>query len=1025
MIFLKINTQKKSQQVVESLVLMVTPQFSESYRRLNTAQKDAVDTIEGPVMVIAGPGTGKTQILTLRIANILVKTDTNPSSILVLTFSESAALQVRNRLAGMIGTPAYKVDIATFHGFCNEVIRNNLEEFPHLVSSESITDVEQIELVEKIILGNTFTYLKPFGEPLHYLRSSISAINDLKKENISPQNFKKTLEIQKKEFEKIEDLYHQKGKYKGEMKGKYKDLQKEIAKNEELAFIYEQYQHELGQQKMYDFNDMLLEVVKALEENTDLLLRLQEKYQYVLIDEHQDTNAAQNRIVELLCDFYENPNLFVVGDEKQAIYRFQGASLENFLYFRSIYKDAKMISLKENYRSHQTILDAATSMIAHNVTANLLPEQQTLLAMSQIQADSIKLAVFNDYHAEYQFIAEDILKRVKEKETGYSDFAILARNNRDLLPVIETFERVGIPYSVNTDANVFSDPEIQKLLYILKAVDTFCSDPEIIHAMHVSFFDLEPIDIYKLTSFAAKNRILICEVLEDLDAEKAVEIGLRSEEKLRHFYALIKSWSQLSYNSTFEHLFVTILKQSGMIESMHKSPKHYEILDKLIGLFEEAKMLFERKKELNLHQFLTYLELLEKHKLPLKAEVRTERNDSVKIMTAHRSKGLEFEYVYIIQVFDGHWGNGRARSRGFKLPWQYLSNKLDLENIADENEDERRLFFVALTRAKEDIILSYSSRSLEGREQLPSQFIAEIDPSFLEEVEVAKFETDFLEHKDMLFDFNDVDKSGGKDVEFVRSLFKERGLSVTGFGNFLQCPWKFFYRNLLSLPDIKSYLMIFGTAVHFALDQYVKSLRSKPLSPDKVKNIFSEKLKGEPVSEVDFEALKQKGEKIIEKYIIEVGSKWDKSFESEVVVRGVQFSENITLNGRIDMIEPKSSNQVIVHDFKTGKPKSRKSIDGSNPEKETNYLMQLVFYKILLDHHQEGKRRMIGGVIDFVEPTDSGNFKSEYFDITDEMVKELEKQIEVVGKQIWDVTFWDQRCADIECEYCKLRELIA
>ena len=248
---------------------MITPQFADSYNIVNSAQNEEVDTIEGSVMVIAGPGTGKTQILTLRIANILLKTDTAPSSILVLTFSESAALQVRNRLASLIGSPAYRVDINTFHGFCNEVIRNNLEEFPHLVSSESMTDVEQIEIVEKIILDNSFVYLKPIGEPLHYLRTSISAINDLKKENISPLRFREVLEKQREDFEKIEDLYHEKGKYKGEMKGKYKDLEKEIAKNEELAFIYEEYQDQLVSQKLYDFNDMLLEVVRALDENQD------------------------------------------------------------------------------------------------------------------------------------------------------------------------------------------------------------------------------------------------------------------------------------------------------------------------------------------------------------------------------------------------------------------------------------------------------------------------------------------------------------------------------------------------------------------------------------------------------------------------------------------------------------------------------------------------------------------------------------------------------------------------------------
>jgi len=1005
---------------------MITPQYEEAYKRLNSAQKDAVDTIEGPVMVIAGPGTGKTQILTLRIANILLKTDTNPSSILVLTFSESAALQVRNRLASMIGSPAYRVDISTFHGFCNEVIRNNLEEFPHLVSSESMTDVEQIEIVEKIILDNSFQYLKPIGEPLHYLRNAISGINDLKKENISPEKFLEVLNIQHSDFEQIEDLYHEKGKYKGEMKGKYKDLQKEIAKNKELQFIYAEYQKQLVEQKLYDFNDMLLEVVRALENNGDLRLRLQEKYQYILVDEHQDTNSAQNKIVELLCDFYEIPNLFVVGDEKQAIYRFQGASLENFLYFRTLYPAAKMISLKENYRSHQTILDAASSMISHNVTANLLPEKITLQAMGGIKADSIKVAQFSDYHAEYQYIAESIKSKVESQKgkIAYSDFAVLVRNNRDLEPLIESFERNSIPFSINTDSNVFADPEIQKFLLILRAIDKFPSGVEMVKAMHVSYFNLEPIDVYKISSYAMKNRIMLGDVLEDLNSEKAKELGLRKWENLISFYQLIKAWYKLSHNATFEQLFVAVLKQSGMLESIHKHPKYFEIQDKVIGLFEEAKMLFQRRKQLVLSQFLEYLDLLNKHNLALKAEVRTERSESVKLMTAHRSKGLEFEYVYIPQVFEGHWGNAKARSRGFKLPWEYLANRLDLKDIADENEDERRLFFVALTRAKKDILLSYSVKSLEGKEQLPAQFLQEIEQSLLEEKNILEFEQNFQNNKDSLFNIEEIIHSGEKDVEFVRNLFKERGLSVTGFDNFLSCPWKFFYRNLLSLPDTKSFPMIFGTAIHFALDQYVKSLKDKPLEVADVKKYFKTALEKEALTEIDRKALLSKGNAIIEKFIPSVASFWHDKYESEVTVRGVQFSDTITLNGRIDMIEPKSSNEVIVHDFKTGKPKSRNSINGSNPASDRNYLRQLVFYKILLDHHQDGRRRMIGGTIDYIEPSESGNFKSEHFEITDEMVKDLEQQIIVVGKQIWDVTFWDERCIDPECEYCKMRNLM-
>ncbi|MFM2357453.1 MAG: hypothetical protein RJA61_190, partial [Candidatus Parcubacteria bacterium] len=343
---------------------MDTSLFDSAYKTLNKAQKQAVDTIEGPVMVVAGPGTGKTQILTLRIANILLKTDTAPENILALTFTESGVLSMRKRLSRIIGTVAYRVSINTFHGFANEIIQNNPEEFPHIIGSRSTTDIEQIGIVEKILQENDFEFLKPYGDQNYFVKPILSGINDLKREGIDTENFKGLIKKAQDEFVSIVDLYHEKGAHKGKMKGVYKDLEKVISKNKELSKIYDIYESSLRKAKLYDYNDMIMEVLRALRSNEDLLLRLQEQHQYILVDEHQDTNNAQNKILELLAShFAPRPNLFVVGDEKQAIFRFQGASLENFLYFKKLYPETVLISLVENYRSTQSILDGAHSML--------------------------------------------------------------------------------------------------------------------------------------------------------------------------------------------------------------------------------------------------------------------------------------------------------------------------------------------------------------------------------------------------------------------------------------------------------------------------------------------------------------------------------------------------------------------------------------------------------------------------------------------------------------------------------------
>src|SRR3989344_2490268 len=337
--------------------------FDELYKKLNKEQREAVDAIEGPVMVIAGPGTGKTQILTLRIANILRKTDVPLDAILALTFTEAGESAMRKRLVSTIGSPAYRVGIFTFHSFCNDIIKRFPEEFPRIIGSTNVSDIDKIVIIKDLIEKTPLKLLRPYGDTFYYLHPTRQKISELKRENISPNEFSRLAAEKDKELKNVPDLLHKKGAYKGKMKGKYETMQKSIEKNKELLKLYVAYEKVLAERKLYDYEDMILEVIRSLEKKEDFRLRLQEEYQYVLADEHQDANNAQNKLLELLVSFHQNPNLFIVGDEKQAIYRFQGASLENFLYFQKKYKGARVIELVENYRSTQTILDAAYSIM--------------------------------------------------------------------------------------------------------------------------------------------------------------------------------------------------------------------------------------------------------------------------------------------------------------------------------------------------------------------------------------------------------------------------------------------------------------------------------------------------------------------------------------------------------------------------------------------------------------------------------------------------------------------------------------
>ena len=340
--------------------------FDERYKKLNAEQKRVVDEIDGPVLVVAGPGTGKTTILTLRIANILLKTDTPASGILALTFTEAGVKAMRTKLREIIGSRADEVRVHTFHSFAASVISEFDDHFPQLFRSAQITDVEAEVFVREILKDKKFAKLRPLGEPDFYVGKILSAISDCKKEAWTPEI---VAEFAKSEIERIKndpEALSTRGATKGQLKAESLKRIEKCERTIVFADVYKTYETLKKSERKIDFDDLIFELVVALK-NDELLLRLlQEKFLYILVDEHQDTNDSQNLIVSQLGNFFDTPNIFVVGDEKQAIYRFQGASVQNFLHFQSIWKNMRVIRLSDNYRSHQAILDAVFEMIEKN-----------------------------------------------------------------------------------------------------------------------------------------------------------------------------------------------------------------------------------------------------------------------------------------------------------------------------------------------------------------------------------------------------------------------------------------------------------------------------------------------------------------------------------------------------------------------------------------------------------------------------------------------------------------------------------
>ena len=1009
---------------------MTNDKFQQAYQRLNPAQKEAVDTIEGPVLVAAGPGTGKTQILALRIANILLQTHVGPDNILALTFTESGVVAMRRRLADLIGTPAYAVEINTFHGFCNDIIKQEPEYFPTIIGATNINEIDQIKILEEIILGSPkpeakavpdlkLTELTTFNDPFYYLKDILAAINKLKQEGLTPAKFQAEIKTALVEFEANPDLYNEKGKYAGQLKTKYADELKSLKKNQELGQIYETYQRQLRQQKAYDYQDMIIEVVEALKREPNLKLSLQERFQYILVDEHQDTNNAQNQVLEILGDYFEEPNIFVVGDDKQAIFRFQGASLENFLYFREKYPKAKFVALEENYRSTQTLLNLADSLLAG---------PKVLQAKAGHPEAPIRLVEFSHQHVEDYWLGQELSQKIKAGIVP-EQIAVFCHDNRDVLAVARSLERQGVPAVIESSQDILADADIANLITLFKAVNEIGQDDLFVTALHLDFFGLHLLDIYKLIRAANQQKMAVVDLASR--PESWTDLGLVAPEKISHFYQQYLEFGRLAKNAGLAEAFETIVRDSGFLGQLLSKKTAADKIDKLTQLFDSAKEVLEGHKASRLVDFIRYLELLAEHDILIKKGAETVVSKRVRLMTAHKSKGLEFDHVYLVYAYDGHWGN-RKRRELIKLPPHLFALTADgvvatkEQTERDKNDDERRLFYVALTRARQTVTIYYSEANETKKDLLPSQFISELNPAWLEKIDSTRFETEFASHKEVLFAPSLTRGYSLADQDFIRALFLERGLAVTHLNNYLNCPWNYFYTNLLRLPKAEEAHLMYGTAIHGALQDFFQAFEvGEDPGRDFLLTKFADYLNRQPMVVKDYQAYLERGQKALGGYYDFWQGQWRTRVLTEFNIKGIILTPDIRLTGKIDKLEfLNDHNEVNVVDYKTGKPKTRGFVEGETKASAGDIKRQIVFYKLLLDNYDQRKYKMVSAEIDFVEPDPKGNYHKEAFAVSDEEVTDLIEQIKTMTDEVLNLKFWDRKCEDDKCPYCRLRGLL-
>jgi len=1016
--------------------------FAEEYEKLNERQRLAVDTIEGPVLVIAGPGTGKTQILASRVGKILLDTDTLPENILCLTYTDAGVVAMRKRLLQFIGSDAYKVNIYTFHAFCNDVIQENLSLFEK-TTLDPVSDLERIELFKELI--DSF----PKNHPLKRYRGDVyfeinnlqSLFSAMKREGWTP-----TLITQKID-EYIADLPNRdefiyKRKYKDFKPGDLKKdrIEEEKEKMEKLRAAvgeFDRFQQMMRKKNRYDFDDMINWVIKAFDENKNLLARYQEQFLYILVDEYQDTSGTQNKIVELLISYWEKPNVFVVGDDDQSIYRFQGANVENMLQFADSYKkDLMTVVLTNNYRSTQPILDISKTLINRNeerLVKQIDGLSKDLSSSNKLVNQLTNKPIIKEYDTQRQEMI-DITRQIQKllnEGIPAGRMAVIYKENRYGEELAQYFRLRNISVYSKRNLNILELPLAQKIILVLRWLAaehdvSYGGDEMLFEILHFDWFHIPPVEIAKLSVEVAEKRFSEKISLRRLLHEKtlAVPKDLFSKgipEGLKKASAILEKLITDVPNVTLQHLFENIIRETGILTQIMQSPDKHWQLQVLTGLFDFVKEETRRNAAMKLQQLVNIIDLMEKEEISLPLVQVNGSEKGVNLLTAHGSKGLEFEYVFFAGCNASFWEKKRKPGGGYSLPDTMFSSQPKHK----EEEELRRLFYVVLTRTEKHLYISYSRFKNDGKELEPSMFIAEIlDQHELPLEKVFISEEVLAEFNALQFGEAEAPEIEKMEEDFINRMLEKFVMNVTALNNYLKCPLEFYFKNLIRIPSPKNEATEFGSAVHYALEQLFRKMQDGGKEQFPPKEIFIADFKWymqrhrESFTREQFDRRMEYGHEVLNNYYDRRINSFNKIVAIERNIRNVVV-KGVPIKGKLDKLEFEGKSVNVV-DYKTGDPdKGIPKIKGPS-DKEPNggdYWRQGVFYKILVDNYEQKDWKVVSTEFDFIEPDKKKNYKKEKLIINPADIETVSQQITNVWQKIQNRDFYTG-CGKEDCHWC-------
>ena len=1022
--------------------------FEAEYQKLNEKQRIAVDTIDGPVMVIAGPGTGKTQILAARIGKILLDTDALPQNILCLTYTDAGTIAMRKRLQQFIGADAYKVNIYTFHAFCNDVIQDNLSLFEK-TALDAVSELESIELFKQLIDSFPKNHLlkRYRGDVYFEINNLRNLFSSMKREGWTP------FFINQKIDEYIADLPTRDEYVAKRATGNFKKgdlrtdkINEEKEKTEKLRTAvneFDNYQTLMRKKNRYDFDDMINWVIKVFEENKNILANYQERFQYTLVDEYQDTSGTQNKLVQLLTGYWDKPNVFVVGDDDQSIYRFQGANIENMLDFANAYqKSLVTVVLSNNYRSTQPILDVSKTLINRN--QERLVNKIGGLSKELISSKEEMMNITNEpVIKEYRSAKEEMagisfeVSRLLAQNIDPGKIAVIYKENKYGDELSTYFRLKNIPVYSKRSINILAHPFIKKIVQLMRYLNAehdtpYGGDEMLFEILHYDFYRIPPIEIAKITVAVNQKKyndeaISIRKLLSDkanTPAKNLFDTGL--DQGLKNCSHIFEQLIGNTSNITLQQLFSRVVSQAGVLSYIIKNDDKIGLMQLLTALFDFIKEETSRDSLLDLKKLIGIIDLMEKEDLVLPMMQVSGSANGVNLLTAHGSKGLEFEYVFIAGVNASFWEKKRKPSGGYRLPDTLFSS---LPN-ANEDEELRRLFYVAITRAEKYLAISYAKYKSDGKELEPSIFIAEIQEQHNLPVEtVTMTSSQMIEFE--LLQFNEqapeIEKA---EEDFIAGLLDKFVMNVTALNNYLNCPLGFYYKNLIRIPSGKSEATEFGSAVHYALEKLFRKMSEGARGQDGKKEIFPSpaemindfnwymKRHRENFTKEAFERRMEYGEEVLRNYYDKYINSWNKVVAIERNIKAV-LANNIPVKGKLDKLEF-NGKEVNVVDYKSGNIENAlPKMKGPN-DKDPNggdYWRQAVFYKILIDNYEQKDWKVISTEFDFIEPDKKGEYRKEKIIITPADIETVKQQLTEVWDKIRAHDFYTG-CGKAECYWC-------